>query len=285
VSALARFRSRMHRSRFERLVAAFFLCILTRPVFTTLAHAQPSDPADGAAIAHSQETPSSIVVGFVGGFVRADAANHGPVDLGQKLSRVAPKDAYIKVFENRRRKTAYQTILRLLDRNHDGILSRDEKEQARIILFGHSWGASTVVLLARDLNRVGVPVLLTVQVDSVAKMWHDDRIIPGNVLAAANFYQPNGLVRGQEEITAADPKKTQILGNYRFDYRKDPVQCGETLSWYNRFFTPGHAHSECDPHLWNQVEDLVQRTLAPKTGVATAGQHADSMRGMKDLTK
>jgi pimeloyl-ACP methyl ester carboxylesterase len=262
VSGLARFRSFV-----ERLVATFSLSIF---ILATFSFAQPVDPSDGAAISRSQETPSSIVVGFVGGFVRANAPNHGPVDLGQKLERDAPKGAYVKVFENRRRKTAYDTILRLLDRNHDGVLDSDEKAQARIVLFGHSWGASTVVLLARDLNRIGVPVLLTVQVDSVAKMWQDDRVIPGNVVAAANFYQPNGLVRGQEDITAADPKKTQILGNYRFDYRKDPVQCGDALSWYNRFFTPGHAHSECDPHLWSRVEDLVRRTLTPGIGIATA---------------
>jgi hypothetical protein len=222
VSHLARFRCLI-----GSLLGTFSLCTLA---LTAFAIAQPVDPADGAAISRSQETPSSIVVGFVGGFVRADSPNHGPVDLGQKLERIAPKGAYIKVFENRRRKVAYDTILRLLDRNHDGVLSSDEKEQARIILFGHSWGASTVVLLARDLNRLGVPVLLTVQVDSVAKMWQDDRIIPANVLAAANFYQPNGLVRGQEDITAADPKKTQILGNYRFDYRKAPNCRGTTVS-------------------------------------------------------
>jgi hypothetical protein len=257
-------------ARFRRSIKTFSLCIFTYLALNVFAIAQPVDPSDGASISRSQETPSSIVVGFVGGFVHADAPNHGPVDLGQKLERDVPKGAFVKVFENRQRKIAYDTILRLLDRNRDGILSSDEKAHARIVLFGHSWGASTVVLLARDLNRAGIPVLLTVQVDSVAKMWQDDRIIPGNVLAAANFYQPHGLVHGQEDITAADPKKTQILGNYRFDYSKDPVQCGDGLSWYNRFFTPGHAHSECDPHLWNQVENLVRRTLAPETGVAAA---------------
>jgi hypothetical protein len=257
-------------ARTRSLVVTFSLCLFTHFTLMTFAAAQPVDPAEGSAAARSQQTPSSIVVGFVGGFVRADSKNHGPVDLGERLQQTPLKGAYVKIFENHRRKAAYDTILRLLDRNHDGVLSGDEKAQARIVLFGHSWGASAVVLLARDLNRIGVPVLLTVQVDSVAKMWQDDRIIPGNVLAAANFYQPNGLVRGQEDITAADPKKTQILGNYRFDYRKDPVECGDGLSWYNRFFTPGHAHSECDPHLWNQVENLVRRTLTLETGVATA---------------
>jgi len=202
------------------------------------------------------------VVGFVGGFVRHDDAHHAPVQLAQRLERAAPRDAVVRVFENRHRKAAYKTILSLLDRNHDGVLSEDEKSQARIILYGHSWGASAAVLLARELNRAGIPVLLTVQVDSVAKLWQKDRMIPENVLAAANFYQPHGIVRGRTEITAADPSRTQILGNYRFDYRQDPVQC-EDLSWYHRFFTPGHAQSECDPRLWSQVEELVRQRMGP----------------------
>ena len=81
------------------------------------------------------------------------------------------------------------SLFSLLDTNHDGVLSADEKSRARIILFGHSWGAAAAVMLARDLRREGIPVLLTVQVDSVAKMWQNDSIIPDNVAEAVNFYQ------------------------------------------------------------------------------------------------
>ena len=226
-------------------------------------------PVEGATAGHSQETPSAILVGFVGGFVRHDNPYHGPVILGKRLQEEAPKGAFVRVFENRHRRTAFETILHLLDRNHDGKLSPEEKAQARIVLFGHSWGGSAVVLLARDLQRVGIPVLLTVQVDSVAKIWQKDSIIPDNVAAAVNFYQPHGIIKGRPQIVAADPAKTQILGNYRFDYRKDPVQC-QNLSWYDRFITPGHAQSECDTHLWTRVEDLVKQTLAPAVGVVAA---------------
>lgn len=221
--------------------------------------------ADGATMV-ARSAPSPIVVGFVGGFVRYNNPNHGAVILGERLANIVPKGAYVRIFENRHRKAAYKTILRLLDRNHDGVLSEAEKAQARIILFGHSWGASAVVMLARDLRRAGIPVLLTVQVDSVAKLWQRDGVIPDNVEEAVNFYQPHGIVRGRAEITAADPTRTNILGNYRFDYKKDPVQC-DGLSWYDRFFTPGHAQSECDPHLWSLVETLVRQRLAPETGI------------------
>ena len=173
---------------------------------------------------------SSIVIGFVGGFVSHDSPKHGPVKLAQSLSKDAASGAHIEVFENRRRRRAFQTVVRLLDANHDGVLSESEKAGARIILFGHSWGASAVVMLARELRRAGIPVLLTVQVDSVAKLWQNDSVIPDNVAEAVNYYQPHGIVHGRARITAQDPSKTQILGNHMVDYKKAPVGCAEN-SW------------------------------------------------------
>ena len=239
-------------------------------LLVTLAVSVPAAlAADGAVAAKSHAVPSSIVIGFVGGFVSHDNPHHGPVVLAKRIQGSAPKDTYIQVFENRHRKSAYKTILALLDRNQDGILSDAEKAEARIILFGQSWGGSAVVALARDLNRAGIPVLLTVQVDSVAKLWQSDGVIPANVEAAVNFYQPHGIIHGRAEITAADPSKTQILGNYRFDYKKNPVQC-EGYSWPYRLLTPSHMQSECDPHLWGQVEDLVHQRIQPQPDIAAA---------------
>ena len=101
-------------------------------------------------------------------------------------------------------------------------------------------------MLARDLRRAGVPVLLTVQVDSVAKLWQNDSVIPDNVSEAVNFYQPHGFVHGRAQIMAADPARTDILGNYRIDYRKEPVQCPQA-SWFDRVFTPDHMQSVVRP--------------------------------------
>lgn len=223
--------------------------------------------ADGAIASRPPATAPYILVGFAGGFVRHDNLHHGPVKLAQRIGRDLPKGDSIQVFENRHRKAAYKSILQLLDSNHDGILSDQEKSQARIILFGHSWGASAVVLLSRELDRAGIPVLLTVQVDSVAKPWQHDKIIPDNVATAVNFYQPHGLLHGRAQITAADDSKTQILGNYRFDYQKDPVQC-TGASWFQRVFTPSHMQSECDPRLWSQVEGLVRQHMEPPPATA-----------------
>jgi hypothetical protein len=237
--------------------------ILVAPLVVFAATAPWLMAADGVIASHPSTSVSYILVGFAGGFVRHDNPHHGPVRLGQRLRPDLRSGDSIQIFENRHRKAAYKTILRLLDSNHDGVLSHQEKSQARIILFGHSWGASAVVLLSRELDRAGIPVLLTVQVDSVAKPWQSDKIIPDNVAEAVNFYQPHGLIHGRAQITAADNSKTQILGNYRFDYQKEPVQC-TGASWFQRVFTPSHMQSECDPRLWSQVEGLVRQRMEPQ---------------------
>lgn len=227
--------------------------------------------ASGGAVGHVEQTPSYIVVGFVGGFVRHDNPHHGPVQFAEHIRNTIPADSYVQVFENRHRRMAYKTIVRLLDSDRDGVLTKTEKDQAHIILFGQSWGGSAVVLLARELRRLGVPVLLTVQVDSVNKPWQSGRVIPENVQAAVNFFQPHGIIHGLPEITAADPSRTQILGNFRVDYKLSPIQC-DGLSWYYRFFTPGHAQSECDPHVWSQVEGLVRERIEPHTNTVSVVQ-------------
>ena len=223
-------------------------------------------PALGASSSPVQNVPENVtyvLVGFVGGFVRHTNPHHGPVVVAQKIHQFAPQGSHIQVYENRHRKTAYRDILHLLDTNRDGVLSPEEKSRARIILFGQSWGGSAVVILARELNRVDIPVMLTVQVDSIAKPWQRHDVIPENVAAAVNFYQPHGLLHGLQLIRAADDSKTQILGNYRFDYKENPVKCNG-MSWIDRTLTPDHMQSECDPHLWEEVETLVRQRLEPE---------------------
>jgi pimeloyl-ACP methyl ester carboxylesterase len=247
-------------------VAAFRALIISLMVLSISPPAL-SRPVETPSLRPQAAAPSNIVIGFVGGFVRHDNPHHGPVKLAQQIQRTVPKDTYVRVFENRRRKQAYDSVIKLLDTNHDGVLSAEEKARARIILFGHSWGASAVVALARDLRRQGVPVLLTVQVDSVAKLWQNDSVIPDNVAEAVNFYQTQGIVHGRQQITAADPAKTEILGNYRMDYKKTPVACPQA-TWADRFFTPGHVQSECDPTLWSQIQSMVLQRLSPSTSTA-----------------
>jgi hypothetical protein len=146
------------------------------------------------------------------------------------------------------------------DANHDGALSPQEKSGARIVLYGHSWGASQAITLARELQSGGVPVLLTIQVDSVCKRRQNDTVIPTNVAEAANFYQTTGYLHGETSIRAADPARTKILGNFKFDYSTHPIECSQ-YPWWDRYLVRAHTEIECDPVVWDKVEELIQSKL------------------------
>jgi hypothetical protein len=212
----------------------------------------------------AQSAPQIVVIGFVGGFVRRDDPVHSGVQLAAHLRQDYPSGVYVNTFENHQRDQAHRQVLQLLDANHDGALSSDEKHSARVVIYGHSWGASETVTLANQLNRDGVPVLLTIQVDSVAKSGEDDSVIPANVKQAINFYQSDGLLHGRPAIRAADPQRTQILGNFREDYAAKPIRC-DAYPWWDRIFMKSHIEIECDPRLWKQVESLIRSKLPPPT--------------------
>ena len=211
-------------------------------------------------LSETAKLPPSIVIGFVGGMVAHDNLAHSEVQLAAALRRQYSSGVYVQAFENRRSDRAHRQILRLLDTNHDGNLSWQEKQDARIIFYGHSWGASEAVNLARILGAEGIPVLLTVQVDSVAKHGQNDAIIPANVAQAVNFYQPHGFIHGRSQIRAADPARTQIVGNFRFDYKAAPVRC-QHYPWWDNLFVKTHTEIECDPKVWTQVEQLIRSKL------------------------
>jgi hypothetical protein len=217
-------------------------------------------PADGAEKTTAVASPQVIVTGFVGGFVRRNDTVHQEVQLAAHLRKQYPARMQVKIFENRQGRQAHREVLEMLGADRNGELSDWEKRAARIVIYGHSWGASEGVTLARTLGKDGIPVLLTIQVDSVSKLGEDDRWIPANVGQAVNFYQANGLLHGRREILAADRSRTEILGNYRFDYKTKYVSCNG-FPWYAQMFMSPHIEIECDPSVWNQVESLIRSKL------------------------
>jgi len=217
-------------------------------------------PANAAQ--NASPLPDVIVIGFVGGFVRRNDTVHQEVQLAAHLRKQYPTGMQVKMFENRQGRQAHREVLEMLDANGDGTISDREKHAARIVLYGHSWGASEVVTLARTLGQDEIPVLLTIQVDSVSKLGQDDRWIPPNVAQAVNFYQLNGLLHGRREILAADGSRTHILGNYRVDYKTKRVSC-DGFPWYAQMFMSSHIEIECDPSVWGQVESLI-RSKVPR---------------------
>ncbi len=198
-----------------------------------------------------------LVIGLMGGFTHHDDPVRSEYKLAEDLRAVYPAGVYVETFENRRSDEARKAILRLLDSDHDGTLSAEEQQHARIILYGHSLGAAAVLKLARELERDGIPVLLTVQVDSVGR--HDD-VVPANVARAANFYQPGGLLHGRANIRAADPARTEIIGNFEINYETSRIDCSE-YPWYERLLSKTHTQMACDPAVWSQVELLIRSEL------------------------
>ena len=212
-----------------------------------------------------------IVIGFLGGYVRHDDSVHTTVQVAKSLRDAYPNAIHVATFENRRVEDAHDLILNLLGAKSASALTEQQKRSAHIILYGHSWGACAVVSLARQLKTEGIPVLLTVQVDSVSKAGRDDQTIPDNVRYAANFYQDKGFIRWQPKIVAADASRTTILGNYFLDYSAHPIACPE-YPWYTRFFMRSHIEIECDQKVWQRVENLIREKLptASATSVAPA---------------
>lgn len=198
-----------------------------------------------------------IVIGFMGGHIKGDNFVHMEARLAKQLRQRYPLAVHAAVFANHDGHVALRTVLQLLDSNHDGRLSKEEKEAARIVIYGHSWGASETIALARRLNELGIPVLLTIQVDSVQKSHQNDKVIPPNVGEAINFYQSDGLLHGRRLITAMDPEKTIILGNYESTYKQNPVSCAG-YPWFARVFMKPHIEIENDPSVWNKIEALIQ---------------------------
>jgi len=202
---------------------------------------------------------STLVIGFLGGYERWDDEHRSVRRLALELRR-QPR-VFAESIENHNRKLALKLIRRALDANQNGKLDTHEKAAARIILYGQSWGGAAAIDTARDLEKLGIPVLLTVQVDSVGMY---DATIPANVRAAVNFYQHDPLtIQGRSEIHAADPARTAILGNFEESYVSRTVD-ESNASWPRRVLWGSHNKMELDPAIWTRVEQYIDSAIAER---------------------
>ena len=228
---------------------AFVVALLCCPS----AHSQrPSDLSSPCPL----PTGSTLVIGFLGGFERWNDEHRSVRRLVLQLRQ--ERGVYAESIENHRRAVALRLIRKALDTNRNGRLDPEERAHARLILFGQSWGGAAAVSLAKDLDQLGIPVLLTVQVDSVGMQ---DAIIPANVHAAVNFYQHDALtIQGRAEIRAADPTRTAILGNFESSYAARSLD-ESNASWARRKFGGSHAKMELDPTVWKQVQQYIDDVI------------------------
>lgn len=206
------------------------------------------------------EAGDTLIIGFQGGRDRWDnrVVGVGRMALRLQSLKVPQQRLHVRTLENRKRKLGLQLVREAFDRDRDGKLNEQEAASARIVLYGESFGGAAVVKFAHQLRRLGVPVLLTIQIDSVGL---GDEVIPENVRCAANLYQRNGkFIRGPQAIRAADPARTRILGNWRFDYRNSKIDISD-LPWHKTILRKDHARMDRDPLVWQKVEELIVRAL------------------------
>jgi hypothetical protein len=204
-----------------------------------------------------------IIIGFVGGFVSQDDAKHPEVQFAAYLLHRYPLSEAV-VFGNHHGRRALREVVRMLDSDADGVLTPNERRKSTIILYGHSWGAAETVTFAHGLEQMGIPVALTIQIDTIAKPGSKGTIIPANVVSAINFYQARGPLHGLPEIVAADPKQTTILGNILMTYENRPIDC-RNYSWYARVFNRPHHEIENDFRVWDKAASLIDSNLSETT--------------------
>jgi hypothetical protein len=195
-----------------------------------------------------------LVIGFLGGRDDWDDDRRSLRRLALRLRAMRLQGVHVETVQNTRRDVALRLVREAFDRNRDGQLAPSEKAAARLIVFGQSFGGAAVVKFARQLHALGVPILLTVQIDSVGR---GDGIIPPNVRRAANLYQHEGLViEGEAPIVAEDPQKTEILGNFLYVYKDKNIDLSHE-TWWRKIFRVPHLKMENDPEVWAHVERLI----------------------------
>jgi pimeloyl-ACP methyl ester carboxylesterase len=206
----------------------------------------------------------TLVIGFLGGLERWDDANRSVRKVALALRSKGVAGLHTETFANRNMPSAVDLVRRALDSNLDGLLDARERVAHTIVAYGQSLGGAAAIRFARRMNEMGIPVALTVQVDSVGL---DDAIIPPNVSKAANFYQAHRFtVRGQPVIIPANPLRTRIIENTRLDY-SDRGSAQKPESWLRRRFGGAHALMEADPVLWARVEFLILKSVDPNAAV------------------
>lgn len=197
---------------------------------------------------------STLIVGFLGGIERWKDENRPVNQLAERLRALNLSGVYVETAEHAHR----GEILKLIEAA-SGHASKRRCAPAgcrsvRLILYGHSMGGAGVVKLAHELAQLGLPVALTVQVDSVGT---SDDVIPSNVARAANLYQSDSwMLHGRTLIRAEDPSKTLILANLRYSYDGKWIDLSDaTLP--ERVVNTRHTQMEFDPQVWNRVEDYI----------------------------
>jgi hypothetical protein len=190
------------------IAATAILASLFSPAAFAHGHPHPPQPPP--------DTCRLLVVGFTGGTEAPDWDSSGVVQIRYRLQNLHQPGLCVHTFS-----AYYWWLSKAWVRERFGATADEQltPEQIakgpKVIIYGHSFGGWATMSLARDLQAQGIPIELTVQMDSIGIT---DRTVPPNVKEAANYYERQTFVlQGRGRIHAHDKKKTKILGNYKLD--------------------------------------------------------------------
>jgi len=93
--------TRPRAANIGHLVALIFTCAIALPIYAATCETSSTATAVSPL---GTKTPSAIVVGFLGGFVRRDERHHPEVRMIQHLRQEYPMDIYFGVFEKPQRR-------------------------------------------------------------------------------------------------------------------------------------------------------------------------------------
>jgi hypothetical protein len=174
--------------------------------------------------------------------------------LALELREIQIPGVHIETVENKKRALALRLVQEAFDLDHNGILDEAERAATRLILYGQSFGGAATVKFSRQMRDLGIPVVLTIQIDSVGV---GDEVIPSNVRRAANLYQNNGiLIQGEARIRAEDPSRTEVIGNFEYDYTNKEIDIS-FVPWHKKIFRISHTKMNYDQEVWDRVKELV----------------------------
>jgi hypothetical protein len=156
--------------------------------------------------------PCSIVyAGFVGALETAGRKGSGIVQIRDVLRGPEYSDVCAESFIPVAWNSGLSWILKHFP-SHPGPLTPEELTSVPgVILVGHSTGGWAMLTVARELRAKGIPVELTVQIDSVG---FTDTTVPRNVKSGAIFHAWDVLMfMTTKSLRTEDPSYTKIVAN------------------------------------------------------------------------
>jgi len=126
-----------------------------------------------------------------------------------------------------------------------------------VLCFAAQNVAHCQIELARELARISIPVLLTIQVDSIAKPWGGRWLDSPNVTDAVNFIRPAAYFMTARRSSHLIHYEWKIIGNFQMTYKDHPIEC-DAFPWFARTFMKSHIEIENDPRVWRQAASLIE---------------------------